>query len=1187
MNSSVLMSASATRARGRAPSDSSIQFMSARHKFWLACGIAVAITAYSFSGCGSRGGGSRNPISVSINASATTVDGSNSITITASVINDKGAAGVSWALSGAGALSNQTAGSATYTAPAPTANSATATITATSVADASQSSAVKITIPAKPSITTNSLSAGNVGTAYSLQLAASGGISPYTWQLSSGTLPSCLALSSAGVLSSSSGLMASCAGTTDLTFQVTDAGKPNALTATASMSLVIHPAPAITFTGAMPIVATNGIPYSGSAAATGGAGALTYSVLSGTMPSGLSLNANTGAVTGTPNGLGTASFTIKAADAFGDSLTNGYQVTVNTQLNLNSANLPLTGAKDVAYSGAIVASGGSGNYSWQLTGLPSDGLSGATSGNTLTVSGTPASTGTVSFTVKLTDSLTQASTSQTYNIMIGAQTAVSLPAPNPASLPAATLNQPYSGSILASGGVGPYTWTINGAAATGGGLALSNGLWASNTGSDTLSISGTPTTTSAVPLTNVKVTDSLGTYAFQTYSISVNSTSAQVSGSIAIASYCGGQPVTFPTVTLTLSTTPPMQTTSDSRGLFTFSNVPDGVYTLTPSISGPPDGPSSVFQPASEQVTIVNGHSSGATFVVLLGYTVSGTVTYHGTVTGQTNVNLVGACNSAVGTSLSPAVLSSGGAFTIHGVPPGVYTPKAWMDPSTLANGAQNDADPSGTSASVTVSTANLTGVSVAMTDPLVTAPASAPGFRTLNPTNSGVVISFWGGSVTDLPSGKEAFSSYTVQWSSDSAFSGTPSSAQFKAVGVNYNVWILNNGNNGMNGSLTPGTAYYFRLRGSNAAGDSNWSYWGGPNYICASASCAIAATIGEPSDSGYATVTGNVTVTPEMTSNPTGPLYVGYYDPVSRAVFGYSIANPIVGTNTFSISVLKSATTGYIPFGILDQNKDGLIDAGDINNLSDNPTPVIINGDLTRNIELSYLYDRVRILTQFYHNVSSNGGPAAPYDNYDLKFTISPVNKLPVAVQLISGPNVVAPVDISNYCMYCDSAQFSYTVFLGGATPTTSDMYTFNITYSDGSTMQDGGQVYGWNDKGSVATVNNVPTNLLPAGNVPGMVTPNFDWAYPLDAAGIQWRFFLCCGSNGAVWILPGSKSSNTWFTSAQVPGTITWGVDPTDSSNSPNPSSLISGTHYVWELNGTDSWGNTVVSETSFIP
>jgi hypothetical protein len=51
-------------------------------------------------------------------------------------------------------------------------------------------------------VTTSSLPTGTVGTAYSQTLQASGGIAPYTWSVSSGTLPAGLSLAtSTGVVS--------------------------------------------------------------------------------------------------------------------------------------------------------------------------------------------------------------------------------------------------------------------------------------------------------------------------------------------------------------------------------------------------------------------------------------------------------------------------------------------------------------------------------------------------------------------------------------------------------------------------------------------------------------------------------------------------------------------------------------------------------------------------------------------------------------------------------------------------------------------------------------------------------------------------------------------------------------------------------------------------------------------------
>src|ERR1019366_6749889 len=111
---------------------------------------------------------------------------------------------------------------------------------------------------------------------------------------------------------------------------MTDYGTPAKLTITTTLHVTIAAAPAIGFTGAVPPTATYNAAYpGGSAAASGGAGALTYSLSSGSLPTGLGLNAASGAITGTPTATGTFAFTVMAADAFGDSSTQGYSITVN------------------------------------------------------------------------------------------------------------------------------------------------------------------------------------------------------------------------------------------------------------------------------------------------------------------------------------------------------------------------------------------------------------------------------------------------------------------------------------------------------------------------------------------------------------------------------------------------------------------------------------------------------------------------------------------------------------------------------------------------------------------------------------------------------------------------------------------------------------------------------------------
>ncbi len=287
----------------------------------------AAFLSFGFSGCG----GSAAGIGVDVASSAETVDGSDSTTLTATVTNDRNSAGVSWTVSGGGTLSKTSAYGATYTAPAPSDSALTVTVTVTSVADPSQTASTTIIVPPGPAITATALRASTVGTAYSELLATSGGIPPYTGKLTSGTLPNCLTITA----SSSGALLAgtpntSCIGAySNLVFQLTDSGTPNALTATTpALTLTVYAAPPIKFAGNMPFDATYDVAYTGSAAATGGGGALTYS-LSGTLPMGLSLNASTGAVTGTPTAKGTSWFTVTAADDYGDSNSQTYSIGVD------------------------------------------------------------------------------------------------------------------------------------------------------------------------------------------------------------------------------------------------------------------------------------------------------------------------------------------------------------------------------------------------------------------------------------------------------------------------------------------------------------------------------------------------------------------------------------------------------------------------------------------------------------------------------------------------------------------------------------------------------------------------------------------------------------------------------------------------------------------------------------------
>lgn len=92
-----------------------------------------------------------------------------------------------------------------------------------------------VTVNQPLAVGTTTLTAGSVGVPYSASLTATGGVAPYTWTLTSGSLPAGLTLSSAGVISGTP----TAQGTQTFTVQVTDSELP-AVTATGPVSLTIN-----------------------------------------------------------------------------------------------------------------------------------------------------------------------------------------------------------------------------------------------------------------------------------------------------------------------------------------------------------------------------------------------------------------------------------------------------------------------------------------------------------------------------------------------------------------------------------------------------------------------------------------------------------------------------------------------------------------------------------------------------------------------------------------------------------------------------------------------------------------------------------------------------------------------------------------------------------------------------------
>jgi len=369
------------------------------------------------------------------------------------------------------------------------------TVKATDAVSATATKALSIDVADAVAVTTSSLSSGTVSAAYTAGLAATGGSGPLAWSLASGALPSGLTLNaSTGSISGTP----SASGVSSFVARATDgAGR----TATASLSITVYSQVAVT-TSSLPSSAP-GASYSATTAATGGTGSYTWALVSGALPSGLTLNGGTGAITGTPTAPGTSSFTVSATDTGGRSASRALSITIAAPaLAIATTTLPAA-TIGVPYSATLVATGGTGGYTWSIvsgslpTGLTLNGTTGV-------ISGTPTRSQSTSVKIRVRDS---ALTSVTKTLAISSKVAVSV---STTSLPNGTVGVAYLKSLSATGGSGSYTWSVT-AGSLPGGLSLS----ASG------SISGAPTLSGASSFT-VTATDSQGRTGSKAFSITVN-----------------------------------------------------------------------------------------------------------------------------------------------------------------------------------------------------------------------------------------------------------------------------------------------------------------------------------------------------------------------------------------------------------------------------------------------------------------------------------------------------------------------------------------------------------------------------------------------------------------------------------------------------------------------------------------
>ena len=288
---------------------------------------------------------------------------------------------------------------------------------------------------------------------YNQAIAVSGGVSPYTWAVATGAFPQGLNLnSSTGAITGTPTQV----NTFQFSIMVTDA---RLQTVSQGYTVTINQQVSINNAAALPGGAVNeSYAQAGSQlGASWGTGQYTWSVPPNTLPAGLSLNSNTGAITGITTAAGNyQNVNISATDTLGQTATTAFSITINPQLAVAPVNLPV-GVAGIAYNGpALQASAGSAGYSWTLSsGTVSNGTLAFQPGGNF--SGTPTTPQTISVTVKVTDRLGGTATmpvTLTINPPLSITTTAN-------QIPTAVQNYPYNFQVQTAGGSGGIGWVVS------------------------------------------------------------------------------------------------------------------------------------------------------------------------------------------------------------------------------------------------------------------------------------------------------------------------------------------------------------------------------------------------------------------------------------------------------------------------------------------------------------------------------------------------------------------------------------------------------------------------------------------------------------------------------------------------------------------------------------------------------
>jgi hypothetical protein len=483
------------------------------------------------------------------------------------------------------------------------------------------------------------------------------------------------------------------------------------------------------------------------------------------LPAGVSATwaSNTITISGTPTASGTFNYSIPLTGGCGTVNASG-TITVTPNNTASAPSSTPTLCINTALT-AITHSTTGATGIGAATGLPA-GVTAAWAGNTITISGTPAASGTFNYSIPLTGGCNTPA--------VNASGTITVTPNNTASAPSSTPTLCINTALTA------ITHTTTGATGVGAATGLPTGVTASWAG-NTITISGTPTAS--------------GTF---NYSIPLaggcNTPAVNASGTITVTpNNTASAPSSTPTLCINTSLTAITHSTTGATGIGAATGLPAGVTAAwagnTITISGTPTA-SGTFNYSIPLTGGCNTPAVNATGTI--------TVTPNNTVSAPSSTPTL--CINTALTAITHSTTGATGIGAATGLPAGVTA--AWAGNTITISGTPTASGTFNYSIPLTggcnTPAVNATGTITVTPNNTASAPSTTPTLC-INTALTAITHSTTGatgiGAATGLPAG------VTASWASNTIMiSGTPSvSGTF-----NYSIPLVGCGTVNATGTIT-----------------------------------------------------------------------------------------------------------------------------------------------------------------------------------------------------------------------------------------------------------------------------------------------------------------------------------------------------------------------------------------------